>query len=309
MFLNILLLINKEMKIKWKKKFLERYSKLTELDEFLEYSLKPLPKTIRINTLKTSVKHMQEKFDLKPIPWCKEGFYLNGLGLGNLQEHFLGQFYIQSSASMIPPIVLNPKPNETVLDMCASPGSKTSQMAAMMKNKGIIIANDIQSIRLKPLTANLQRLGVSNCLITLMNGLWFKNMEFDKILLDAPCSGIGTIRKSYKTIEMWNPKFANFLARTQRKLFNTAIKMLKPSGTLVYSTCTLEPEENEGLLNQVLQDNKNIHLEKFELDIKRSKPITNFNNEEYSSEIKKALRIWPQDNNTEGFFVAKIKKE
>lgn len=297
------------MTVKWKPKFLEKYSKLTDLDLFLEYSLKPLPKTIRINTLKTSVSEIKKRFNLKPIPWCKQGFYIDGFGLGNLPEHFLGYFYIQSAASMIPPVVLNPKPNETILDMCASPGSKTSQIAALMKNKGIIIANDYQSIRLKPLTANLQRLGVSNCIITLMDGSWFKDMQFDKVLLDAPCSGIGTIRKSYKTIEMWNPKFAGFLAKTQKKLFNTAVKVLKPGGTLVYSTCTLEPEENEGLLNQVLKENNNIYLDKIDLPIKKSKPITNYDGTEYSDEINKSLRIWPQDNDTEGFFVAKIKKE
>jgi len=290
----------------WKEKFLERYKDLTDLDKFLESSLKPLRKTIRVNTLKTSIQEMKKRMKLKQIPWCKEGFFTEGKGLGNLKEHFLGYFYMQGAASMIPPVVLKPKGR--VLDMCAAPGSKTSQMAAMMKNKGLIIANDHKLQRLKPLSINLQRCGVANTVITQMEGYWFKDLEFDNILVDAPCSGVGTIRKSYKTIQMWNPQVVKQMCGIQKKLLRTAANLLKKGGSMVYSTCTLEPEENEKVVSTLLDERDDIKTEKIELNIKSGKPITEFDDETYNKGVKNCLRIWPQDNDTEGFFVTKLKK-
>ncbi len=297
--------------MKWKKKFIERYKNLTDLDIFLDFSLKPLRKCFRVNTLKTTVKEIKLRFrELEPVPWFNKGFWVNGEGIGNLPEHFLGYIYLQEAASMIPPVVLNPKEDDMILDLCASPGSKTTQTAAMMNNKGLIVANDNQIVRLKPLQINLQRCGVSNTVITLMEGRWFNNYtkKFDRIMVDAPCSGIGTLRKSLKTIEWWNPNFIKKMAGIQKQLLSTAFNLLKERGTLVYSTCTLEPEENEGVVNHLLENFDNVKIEKIELDIKRSNPILEFENQQYSSEIKNCLRIWPQDNDTEGFFVAKIKK-
>jgi NOL1/NOP2/sun family putative RNA methylase len=292
----------------WKEAFLKRYSELTDIDKFTEASLKPLRKTIRVNTLKTSVEEIKQRFDLKPIPWCNEGFFINKLSVGNTKEHFLGYIYLQGAASMIPPLVLNPKPNDIILDTCASPGSKTTQMAAMMKNQGLIIANDNKIDRLKPLTLNLQRCGVLNTIVTRMEGHWFKN-KFNKILLDAPCSGIGTIRKSYKTIKMWNPQTIKKMSVLQKKLISNAFEILEENGTLVYSTCTLEPHEDEAVIDYLLKKYDNAKIEKFSLDLKRGSIIEEFENEKYSSEVKKCLKLWPQDNDTEGFFVAKISKQ
>lgn len=293
--------------MEWKKKFLERYSQLTNIDEFIEFSERPLRKSIRVNTIKTSVDEMKKHFDLKPVPWCDVGFFVEGKAIGNALEHFLGYIYLQEAASMIPPVVLNPSQSDLVLDMCASPGSKTTQLAAMMKNKGLIIANDNTISRLKPLSMNLQRCGVSNAVITLMEGRWFKT-EFDKILVDAPCSGTGTIRKSPKTVGWWNPNFVRQMAGIQKQLLDTAFNILKPYGILVYSTCTLEPEEDEGVIDSLLKKHDNAKLQKISLDIKSTPPILEFDGNIYDSEVKKCLRLWPQDNDTEGFFVAKIKK-
>ncbi len=296
----------------WKSRFIEKYSKLTDIDKFLETSIKPLRKSIRVNTLKVTVKELKERLslDYEQIPWCREGFWVNGYAIGNTIEHFLGYIYLQGAASMIPPIVLNPKPYDLVLDMCASPGSKTSQMAAMMNNTGLIIANDKDMKRMKPLHLNLDRCGVTNTVITLMDGKSFadQKIKFDKILLDAPCSGIGTIRKSLQTIKIWNENYAKRMARLQKKLLVSAFKVLKEGGCLVYSTCTLEPEENEEVIDWFLTDNSQAKLENIELDIKHGSPIKEYNNKTFHKDIKKCLRIWPQDNDTEGFFVAKIKK-
>lgn len=294
--------------VEWKEKFIERYRQLTDIDEFLKISLEPLPKTVRVNTLKTSIEEMKKRMKLEPIPWCKEGFVTEGHALGNTMEHFLGYFYLQSAASMIPPVVLEPKENELVLDMCASPGSKTSQIAAMMNNSGLIVANDVHIKRLKPLSLNLQRCGVANALMTITQGQNIRDMKFDRILVDAPCSGVGTIRKSYKTIQMWNPYFSRKLSNVQRNLLTNAYHLVKEGGIIVYSTCTLEPEENENVVDATLQRFPDLKLEKIKLDIKRSRPVTEFDGREFNSEVEKCLRIWPQDNNTEGFFVAKFVK-
>jgi tRNA (cytosine49-C5)-methyltransferase len=291
----------------WKEKFLERYGKITDVDKFTEASLKPMRKSIRVNTIKTTVKEIKSRFDLEQVPWCKEGFFINKKAVGNTLEHFAGYIYLQGAASMIPPVVLKPKAGDMVLDMCAAPGSKTSQMGAMMKNEGIIVANDNKIVRLKPLTLNLQRMGVMNAVITRMEGRWFKT-PFDKILVDAPCSGIGTIRKSYKTISMWNPHTIRKMAGVQRQLVSTAFEALKDGGEMVYSTCTLEPDEDEAVVDYLLKKYDNAKLEKFSIEIKRGTIIDEFEGTSYDSDVKKCLRVWPQDNDTEGFFVAKIKK-
>ena len=303
--------------IEFKDEFVERYSKLTDFEEFKKYSLQYLRRSIRVNTLKISAKELKKKiendWELTQIPWCKEGFWIKNKhserrDIGNMIEHSLGYFYVQEAASMIPPIVLEPKPGEIVLDMCASPGSKSSQIAAMMENKGILIANDYKGIRLNPLGINIQKSGLTNCIITLMMGQWFKNIKFDKILVDAPCSGTGTIRKSFKTLRIWNPNMIRRLAGTQKQLIENAFNHLKENGILVYSTCSLEPEENEGVVDFLLGKYNNAKLEDIKLSIKRSNPILEFEGKRYNPEIKKCLRIWPQDNDTEGFFIAKIKK-
>lgn len=305
-------------KVEFKEKFIERYKNLTDWEVFKKYSLSFLRRSIRVNTLKISVSELKKRipeWKLTPIPWCKQGFWIehkttDRRDIGNLTEHALGLFYVQEAVSMIPPLVLDPKPGEHVLDMCAAPGSKTSQIAALMQNKGVLVANDYQGIRLAPLGLNLQRCGITNAIITLMEGRFFlkSGLQFDKILVDAPCSGTGTIRKSLKTLRIWNPDMVRRLAGTQRQLISTAFEILKPNGTLVYSTCSSEPEENEGIIDFLLNKYENAKLEPIKLNINSSEPILEFQGNKYNKEIKKTLRIWPQDNDTEGFFVAKIKK-
>jgi NOL1/NOP2/sun family putative RNA methylase len=212
---------------------------------------------------------------------------------------------------MIPPVVLNPKPGDVVLDMAAAPGSKSSQIVQYMKNSGVLIANDVKGDRLAALGINLQRIGAHNQVITLMQGERFADagIMFDRILLDAPCSGTGTIRKSPKTILMWNPDMVKRLARMQKKLIMTAWKCLKPGGTLVYSTCSTEPEENEGVVSFLLGNAKDARMLEINLPIKRSNAVLEFDGESYHPEVHNCLRLWPQDNDTEGFFVAGIRKE
>jgi NOL1/NOP2/sun family putative RNA methylase len=277
-----------------------------------------------VNTLKISVhdlkKRLEKEWILTPVPWCKEGFWIEHRGneagekrrdIGNLIEHALGYIYIQEPASMIPPIVLDPCPGEVVLDMCASPGSKSTQIAQYMKNSGVLISNDAQGVRMSPLALNLQKVGATNVLVTFMDGKRFAHsgMMFDKILVDAPCSGVGTIRKSIKTVTIWNPAMIRKISGTQKQLIETAYGLLKSGGTLVYSTCSLEPDENEGVVDYLLSNHSDMYVDDIEINMKRGEPVVEFEGRAYNHQVKKSLRIWPQDNDTEGFFVCKFKKK
>jgi len=163
-------------------------------------------------------------------------------------------------------------------------------------------------MRLRALNMNIQRSGLTNTIITLEDGRFIRG-DFDKVLLDAPCSGTGTIKKSPNTILEWNPNQIRRLVGIQRKLIKNAFNILKKGGILVYSTCTLEPEEDEGVISWLLEEFDNAKLEKISIpNLKSSKPVLEFEGKKFNQEVKKCLRIWPQDNDTDGFFVAKIKK-
>ncbi len=307
-----------------KPKFESRYKELLgeeNYTKFIEYSLSFNRRAIRVNTLKISVEQLKKRLEiswnLTPVPWSRDSFWIEykkqgdeqRRDVGNLVEHSLGYFYVQDSASALPPIILDPKPGDSVLDLCAAPGSKTTQLAQLMQNKGIIVANEYVGSRIAALGINIQRLGVQNCIINQSDGNRLSKVnKFDKILVDGPCSGTGTIRKSPKTLIMWNPNMIKRLAKTQLYLLSNAYKHLKVGGVMVYSTCTLEPQENEGVISEFLHQHPDMDVLDINLSIKRSEPIASFLGVEYDTRVKKCLRIYPQDNDTEGFFVCKLQK-
>lgn len=290
---------------------------------FLEYSRKGLPRSIRCNTLKISAEELKKKLEEKgwrikqPFSENKEVMLVeNELlpgELGKSIEHLLGYYYVQEISSMMPMIALMPKENELFLDLCASPGSKTTQAAAFMQNKGTIIANDNKMDRIRILASNLERCGCANIIITrndavqLCQRLEKKGVRFDKILVDAPCSGEGTLRSSPKTFLMWNLKMIEKLARQQKKIAASALNILRDGGEMLYSTCTHAPEENESVVNFLLE-NFNVEIEKISLPVKCRQGILQWNKEKFDKKIENCCRIYPQDNDTEGFFIAKIKK-
>lgn len=302
-----------------KEEFVERYKMLMgkEYDSFLQHSLSYARKSIRANTLKISADVLQARLEkdwlLEEVPWCRDGFFISyrdgdRFDLGNLPEHQIGYFYVQDAASMIPPLVLAPAQGDIVLDLCSAPGSKTTQIAALMGNTGVVFANDASSARLKPLGLNLQRCGVMNTIVTLRANNRFKPI-FDKVLVDAPCSATGTIRRSLKALQMWSPGYVRRIVNEQRGILGQGWRALRPGGILVYSTCTLEPEEDEGLISWFLQQHPEAELLDITLaGIRRSPAVTSFEGQEYNPEVRKCLRIGPHDNDTEGFFVAKIQK-
>src|SRR3989338_337695 len=290
--------------MRFKEKFIAKYSQLTDFASYQANVKQFLRRSIRINTLKISPQELSKQllrqgWTLEKIPWCKEACYITGerRDIGNLEEHREGLFFVQSSVSMLPAVVLDPKPGERVLELCAAPGGKTTQMAAMMQNKGQIFVFDSNSFGATILRKNLQRCGVINTDVLCMPAKRYLGNPFDKILLDPPCSASGTIKgetkHSEQTLKIWNPVTIKRIARLQKKLIKHAFSLLKPGGTLVYSTCSLEPEENEEVVQHLLEKVGGM-LEKITLPIK--------------GDFTKGLTIWPQYQDTEGFFVAKIRK-
>jgi NOL1/NOP2/sun family putative RNA methylase len=276
---------------------------------------------IRCNTLKISPEKLHARLAKKwkveqPFTGHPEIMLVQSdLGpgeLGNAIEHVLGYYYIQEVSSMMSVIALDPQPGEFVLDVCASPGSKTTQIASHMDNTGTLIANDVKLDRIKILGANLERCGVTNVVVTRNDGVQLcerfarQGWRFDKILLDAPCSGEGTLRSSPKTFQMWNPQVVKNLSRQQKKLIATALKCLKVGGVLVYSTCTHAPEEDEDIVNFALR-NFPVEVEHVKLPLHCRKGVSSWRGDEYSKEVEKTCRIYPQDNDSEGFFVSKLR--
>ncbi len=271
--------------------------------------------TLRVNTLKYNIQDLMKYFKEKNIKFERVPWYTDGLIIKNANEKELqkldiyekGYIYIQSLSSMVPPIVLNPKEGEKILDLTAAPGSKTTQLAAFMNNKGYILANELDKIRCEKLKYNVEKQGAK--IIEVINQRGEKIGEnypeqFDKVLLDTPCSGEGRfIVNNSATYKNWSIKTVNQLSKTQKKLFKSAYDALKPNGTMVYSTCTLNKEENELILQWALE-NLNVKIVDININIKESIPA--FNNE-LDKSINKAIRILPSKE-TEGFFVAKLVK-
>ena len=263
-----------------------------------------LPYYLRANTLKTSPEEYlawtKLKLSLTFLPYAFRVEEPPEQGLGNTIDYATGWMHTQSLSSMLPPHILNPEPGEKVLDICAAPGSKTTQCAALMQNKGVILANDKNKGRISALANNLERLGVINTATMNQDGARFTSPhKFSKILVDAPCSGLGSNEKAY---EWWDEKYSRNISALQSAILRTAFSHLEEGGTLIYSTCTYSPNENEHPVSRLLEKNPNAKLE--QVEIPNSEPgLSDFGNE-----LKKAARIYPHKFQSEGFFLAKIKK-
>ncbi len=294
------------------RRFVERYEKIDDSDEFWEYMAKPLRPSFRVNTLKASVEEvvrsLSDRFRLERVPWCEEGFF-SDREVGGTIEHQIGLIFCQEASSMIPAVVLNVERGMLVLDMCASPGGKTTQIAQYMENEGCIVANDVKYDRINILISNIQRCGVLIARVTMKDGRFFKRYEnvFDRVLVDAPCSNVGMIRKNYRYLKMWSLREVYSLSRLQKELVMAGYRALKPGGVMVYSTCTLDPLENEEVVDYIIS-NTDARLEDINLPLERTEAILEFEGKVYDDEVRKCLRIHPQDNDTEGFFIAKIRK-
>ncbi len=293
----------------------ETYSPLT-VDKILSGMLGERNTTLRANNIKTTIQELMRNLKENNIKFERVEWYKDALVIKNAKEKQIesleayqkGLLYLQSLSSMIPPIILNPKPGEKVLDLTSAPGSKTTQMASMMENKGYILANELDKLRCERLKYNIEKQGAK--IVEVINQRGEKvgenhREEFDKVLLDAPCSGEGRfLGNNVSTYRNWSARNVMQLAKLQKKLLKSAYEALKVNGIMVYSTCTLNKEENEKVLDWAI-NNLNLKLIDINIDIKGK--MQGFN-ENLDKSIKKAIRILPTKKE-EGFFIAKLRKE
>lgn len=278
-----------------------------------------IPLTIRTNTLKIQAGELKSKleskgFKLSEIDLAPGSFVVveEPFPISKTLEHFAGLFYVQSLSSMLPSLILEPALNEMILDIASAPGSKTTHIAQLMKNTGIIIANDISIERLKVVAHQIDRLGILNTGITSIDGNRFGAIfpeTFDKAIVDAPCSALGIISKANEVLNWWNIDEVKRLSNKQQQLLTSAVKSVKPGGIIVYSTCTLTVEENEVVIDSIL---KKFPLEIEEIKYKKTEfdeGITFYDGLSFDERLKKTVRIYPFKANTEGFFHSEIKKK
>lgn len=283
------------------------------------FSNKPLP-TFRANTLKISAEQLQdmlikEGFQLEKISWFKDAFILHNKSIRELtetKEYQSGLIYIQNLSSMIPALVLDPQEGQIILDIAAAPGSKTTQIAALMNNTGQIVANDLSRKRLFKLKDNLSHMGVINTTTLNLPGesLWKRFPEyFDKTLVDVPCSMEGRIRcDDPKTYQDWFPRKIKQLSKLQKFILRSAISATKIGGTIIYSTCTLAPEENEEVIEWVLNKTAgSVTIEKIDnKDLPFVPGLDHWKKKIYQYGYNTG-RIIPSEK-LEGFFIAKLHK-
>ena len=223
-----------------------------EWDAFCASYEEPAPKGLRVNTWKGSLALLQEAYDLplSPVPWDPEGFYYEETEVqpGKLALHEAGAYYIQEPSAMLPAALLSPLPGEKVLDLCAAPGGKTIQLACRMQGKGLLLSNEIHPARAKILSENVERCGIRNAIVCNEDPAALSARFpafFDRILVDAPCSGEGMFRKNPDAVSEWSPENVTLCAARQDEILDHAAVCLRPGGRLVYSTCTFSPEEDE----------------------------------------------------------------
>lgn len=295
--------------------FLEKMETLLggeEFEAFKESYNMPRYYGLRVNTLKISVEDFLKitPFELEPVPWTTDGFYYpEGSNPGRHPYYHAGLYYIQEPSAMLPGQVLGALPGENILDLCAAPGGKTVQIAARMKGRGLLVANDISADRVKALVKNIELCGVRNAVVT--NETPEKLAErfggfFDRILVDAPCSGEGMFRKDEEAARSWEKFKCEKCSGMQSGILQSVDAMLKPGGTLVYSTCTFSPEEDEKMIAAFLSEHGSYIIE----EIPKTAGIANGRPDwaDGNPGLTGAARLWPHRLKGEGHFVAKLKK-
>ena len=295
--------------------YLDRYREIVpDYDAFQAIQCRPLYNSARINTLKIKREKLLERLEEEGVPFQSFPWYPLGLKLdiespGKLLENLQGFIHIQEELSMVPPLVLDPQPGESILDLCASPGSKTTEISQMMENRGLVIANEPSLARVSPLRSNCERLGVINVAITRYDGRNFPRGPFDRVLVDAPCSSEGRERRGPGVLSRCSTERSLDLQVLQIGLLKNALRLTKPGGVVVYSTCTYAPEENELVVEEALGDAEEFRLEKVCIPGLLECPgITEWNGQRLNDDLSCTARYYPHINDTGGFYVAKIIK-
>lgn len=306
------------------KLFLERLARIVprhKFDSIANTFTERKPTTLRVNTFKSNGKIVEvelrkQGFQLSRVPWYRDAFIVQRGTQRELEKtevYQRGEIYVQNLSSMIPPLVLKPIPGERVLDLTAAPGSKTTQISAMVNGEGEILAVENDPIRFEKLRANVLLQGTHNVTVVLDDGerVGKKYPEhFDRVLLDAPCSAEGRFLTSEpSSYRYWKLEKVAAVSKIQKKLIHSAFLALKPGGVLVYSTCTFAPEENEAVVDTVLKEfGSEASLEPVDFPLPNSlRGLSRWEGEAFQSALGKTVRILPTFE-MEGFFVARLRK-
>jgi len=310
---------------------LERYEPLVDdFDAFRAACERPLPSVVRVNTIATTVERAIDALKAEGLAVERVDWHDGLLGLPEDQPganwpYVHGWLHGQEEVSAVPAEVLDPEPGERVWDACAAPGSKTTQLAALMGDAGRVVATDDNIGRISALRSNAERLGVTNTAITHEDA---RNhslkpfdiseshsearrtssdgvAEYDRALVDVPCSCEGTIRKNPDTLEEWSLEHVHGIAGAQKGILRRAVQVTRAGGTVVYSTCTFAPEENEAVLDYVLEE-EDCRVVDYDLPLDYADGITEWEGESFDPQVANAKRIYPHHNDTGGFFCAKL---
>lgn len=289
---------------------LKKYEEIFD-EKTIEGLKRPLKQAIRVNTLKISesmlVRRLENRgFKLEKITFVRCGYFVKKapFSISATPEYLLGYYFIQDPASMYACEALDPKPGQVILDMASAPGGKTTYLAQLLGSSGTVISTEINKGRIKSLTSNIQRMGLKNVITIRMDANFVGGIgiKFERVLLDAPCTGTGTIFKNPEAARKDEKDVANCIA-LQRPLLKAGLEVLKKKGTMVYSTCSLLPEENEFIAEEaILQGAKIMNVEYGE------EAFTRIYGKELPIEMKKAKRFYPHIHGTQGFFICKIQR-
>ena len=308
------------------KQFEDRMKNLMgdEYEDYLQCYQKPHFGGLRVNSLKQTPEEFEKicPFSMNRIPWIKNGYYYDT----NTQParhpyYYAGLYYIQEPSAMTPASLLPVKKGDKILDICAAPGGKSTELGAKLGGEGILFSNDISNSRAKALLKNIELFGIRNAVVLseAPNKLASYFPEyFDKILIDAPCSGEGMFRKSPTMIKNWEEHGVDYYNEIQKEIILSAAKMLKPGGYMLYSTCTFSPEENESTISYLLEEHPEFHVvnalpdEAIRKELDLSYEGFDFGKPEWSDgreELKHCIRLWPHKIDGEGHFIALLRKD
>lgn len=285
-----------------------------EYGAFLESYDREREQGLRLNLLKTDRERFEKEteFSLTPIPWAEEGYYYKAQDRpGRHPYHEAGVYYIQEPSAMAVVSLLDPQPGERVLDLCAAPGGKTSHIASRLQGQGFLLSNEIHPARARILSQNVERMGIGNAAVFNEDSARLSAAfpgYFDRIAVDAPCSGEGMFRKDEGARAEWSPANVRLCAERQAEILENAAAMLKPGGTMAYSTCTFSPEEDEQAVETFLKAHPEFKIKK----VKKYPGLSDGMPQwalEARQELSDTVRIWPQRTGGEGHFIAVLKKE
>lgn len=277
----------------------------TEFTDFMDTYTQSPTRGLRINKQKILPDRLisQVPFELEPIPWCEEGYYFDYPKdrPGKHVYHAAGLYYIQDASAMAPALALDPQPGEKILDLCAAPGGKSTQIAAKMNGQGLLVSNEIDGKRIRVLIENLERLGITHSVVANETPERLAKhfpQFFDRILVDAPCSGEGMFRKDRDTRNRWSARLVDQCAQLQGRILDAAATMLRPGGRLVYSTCTFNQRENEGVIETFLATHPSFQL------------VPTPQQQHYKVGYGGiGSRLWPHHLRGEGHFIAVLEKD